>query len=174
VQTRVRALGHPVHQMLVVFPLGLFVTGTVFDLIHLVSDNGTFAEVGFWMISAGIIGAVLAALTGFADWTSIPSGTRAKRIGRVHGALNSAMLVLFAISWLTRVGNANHAAGGGEFTLEVIAVAVGGTAAWFGGELVDRLGIGVHDDANPDAPSSLAGTGGATRPATGRPRTSHP
>ncbi|MFC0527407.1 DUF2231 domain-containing protein [Phytohabitans kaempferiae] len=174
-KTRVRVLGHPVHPMLVVFPLGLFVTGTIFDLIHLFSDNGVFAEVGFWMISAGIIGAVLAALTGFADFTSIPSGTRAKRVGRVHGLLNAAVLVLFVIAWLIRVGNTNHAAGGGAFALEVIAVALGGTAAWFGGELVDRLGIGVHERAHPDAPSSLGGPGtgtGAARPATGRPRTS--
>ncbi|MDQ7906383.1 DUF2231 domain-containing protein [Phytohabitans sp. ZYX-F-186] len=172
-QARIRVLGHAVHPMLVVFPLALFVTGTIFDLIHLASDNGTFAEVGFWMISAGIIGAVLAALTGFADWTKIPSGTRAKRVGRVHAALNSVMLVLFAISWLVRVDNTNHAASAGAFTLEVIAVAVGGGAAWLGGELVDRLGIGVHEGANPDAPSSLAGAG-ATRGATGRPRASHP
>ncbi|BCB91683.1 DUF2231 domain-containing protein [Phytohabitans suffuscus] len=170
-QARIRVLGHPVHPMLVVFPLGLFVTGTIFDLIYLVSDNGTFAEVGFWMISAGIIGAVLAALTGFADWTKIPSGTRAKRIGRVHGALNSVMLVLFAIAWLVRVGNTDHAAGGGAFTLEVIAVAVGGGAAWLGGELVDRLGIGVHEDANPNSPSSIAGAGGQ-RGAARSPRAS--
>ncbi|GAA4450110.1 DUF2231 domain-containing protein [Phytohabitans houttuyneae] len=172
-QTRVRALGHPVHQMLVVFPLGLFVTGTIFDLIHLISDNGTFAEVGFWMISAGLIGAVLAALTGFADWTSIPRDTRAKRVGALHGALNAAVLVLFLISWLVRLNNVNHAPSGGAFTLQVIAVALGGASAWLGGELVDRLGIGVHEDANPNAPSSLGGTG-ATRPATGRPRASHP
>jgi uncharacterized membrane protein len=171
VKSRVRALGHPVHPMLVVFPLGLLVTGAIFDLMHLISDNGTFAEVGFWMISAGIIGAVLAAATGFADWTGIPAGTRAKRIGLLHGGLNAVVLVLFAIAWLARVGNADHAAGAAAFTLEVIAVAVGGTAAWFGGELVDRLGIGVHEDANPDAPSSL---GTAVRPTTGTPRASHP
>ncbi|MEH1127239.1 DUF2231 domain-containing protein [Micromonospora sp. CPCC 206061] len=167
-QTRVRALGHPVHQMLVVFPLGLLVTGTVFDLIHIVSDNGTFAEVGFWMISAGIIGAVLAALTGFADWTSIPRDTRAKRVGALHGALNAVVLVLFAISWLVRVGSTNHAAGGGAFTLEVIAVAIGGASAWLGGELVDRLGIGVHEDANPDAPARCLA------PAPGAPRLEGP
>jgi uncharacterized membrane protein len=157
--------------MLVVFPLGLFVTGTIFDLIHLISDNGTFAEVGFWMISAGIIGAVLAALTGFADWTSIPRDTRAKRVGLLHGALNAAVLLLFAISWLVRLDNTNHAPSAGAFTLEVIAVALGGASAWLGGELVDRLGIGVHEDAHPDAPSSLAG---APRPATGTPRATHP
>jgi uncharacterized membrane protein len=142
--------------MLVVFPLGLLVTGAVFDLIHLISDNGTFAEVGFWMISAGIVGAVPAAATGFADWTGIPSGTRAKRVGLLHGSLNAVVLVLFAIAWLIRVGNTNHAPGAAAFTFEAVAVAIGGAAAWFGSELVDRLGVGVHDGAHADAPSSFA------------------
>ncbi|MEJ3748901.1 DUF2231 domain-containing protein [Actinomycetes bacterium KLBMP 9797] len=155
-ESRVRALGHPVHPMLVVFPLGLFVTGTIFDLVHLISDNGTFAEVGFWTISAGIIGAVLAAATGFADWTGIPPNTRAKRVGLLHGGLNAVVLVLFAIAWLVRVGNELHAPGAVAFVLEIVAIAVSGAAAWLGGELVDRLGIGVARDAHPDAPSSLS------------------
>jgi hypothetical protein len=51
---------------------------------------------------AGIIGAGLAAVTGLADWTGIPSGTRAKRAGLLHDALNAAVLGLFAIAWLIR------------------------------------------------------------------------
>jgi uncharacterized membrane protein len=165
-EARVRALGHPVHPMLVVFPLGLFITGTIFDLARLISGNGTFGEVGFWTISVGIIGAVLAALAGFTDWTGIPTGTRAKRVGLLHGALNAVVLVLFALAWLIRVGNDQHAAGAAAFTIEVVAVAVSGAAAWLGGELVDRLGIGVARDANPDAPSSLSTARG--------PRATHP
>jgi uncharacterized membrane protein len=147
--------------MLVTFPLGLLITGTIFDLVHLISDNGTFGEVGFWSISAGIIGAVLAATTGLVDWTGIPAGTRAKRVGLLHGSLNTAVLLLFAVAWLMRVGNEQHSPGAAAFTVEVIAVAISGVAAWLGGELVDRLGIGVAPDANPDAPNSLTGRAAA-------------
>jgi uncharacterized membrane protein len=153
---RIRVLGHPVHPMLVMFPAALLITGTLFDLFRLISDNGVFGEVGFWTISVGILGGILAALTGFADWTKIPAGTRAKRVGRLHGLLNAVVLVLFAVAWLIRVDNDNHAAGGGTFVLELVAVLVAGGAAWLGGELVDRLGIGVDPDAHPDAPSSIA------------------
>ncbi|GIF76434.1 DUF2231 domain-containing protein [Asanoa siamensis] len=153
---RIRVLGHPVHPMLVMFPAALLVTGTIFDLLWLVSDNAVFGEVGFWTISVGIIGGVLAALTGFADWTKIPDGTRAKRVGRLHGLLNAVVMVLFAVAWFVRVDNVGHAVGGGAFVLEVLAVLVAGGAAWLGGELVDRLGIGVDPDAHPDAPSSVA------------------
>jgi uncharacterized membrane protein len=167
VESRVRALGHPVHPMLIVFPLGLLVTAVVFDLLHLVGDNEVFGQVGYWNIVAGIIGGVLAAATGLADWTGIPRGTRAKRIGLLHGAANTLVLLLFVLVWILRSDNPDHAVSGGLFAVEVLAVAISGAAAWLGGELVDRLGIGVHDDAHPDAPSSLA-PAGKTRPRAAR------
>ncbi|MFI6077203.1 DUF2231 domain-containing protein [Actinoplanes sp. NPDC051343] len=155
-KTRVRALGHPVHPMVIVFPLALLLTATVFDLIALGRDDGAFDEAGYWNIAAGIIGAVVAALTGLLDWTAIPAGTRAKRIGLLHAAANTVVLLLFVISWLTRIDNTNHAASAGSLVVQVLAVLISGVAAWFGGELVDRLGVGVDDDAHPDASSSLA------------------
>jgi uncharacterized membrane protein len=162
-QARIRALGHPVHPMLVMFPLALFFTGTVFDLVRLAGGSTDFGEVGFWVIAAGLAGAVLAALTGFADWTKIPSRTRAKRVGRLHGGLNALMTVLFLVAWLIRLGKSGYEAGGVSFGLQVAGVVVGGVAAWLGGELVDRLGIGVADDANPNASSSLADGQARTR-----------
>jgi uncharacterized membrane protein len=143
--------------MLIVFPLGLFVTATVFDLIQLLTGDNTFGQVGYWNIAAGMIGAVLAAVTGLLDWTAIPTGTRAKRIGLLHAGGNTVVLVLFLVSWLTRTNNTDHVAGGGLFAVEVVAIGVSGAAAWMGGELVDRLGIGVDEHAHPDAPSSLTG-----------------
>jgi uncharacterized membrane protein len=142
--------------MVIVFPLGLFVTGTVFDVIAQFSDNTVFDQVGYWNILAGIIGAVVAALTGLLDWTAIPAATRAKRIGLLHGGANSVVLLLFLVSWLVRMDNLNHRATVGSVVVEVLAVAISGVAAWFGGELVDRLGIGVDEDAHPNASSSLA------------------
>jgi uncharacterized membrane protein len=142
--------------MVIVFPLALFTTATIFDLIALASNNAAFDQVGYWNIAVGIIGAVLAALTGLLDWTGIPAGTRAKRIGLLHAGANTVVLVLFVISWLTRVDNTNHHASIGAVILEVLAVLISGAAAWLGGELVDRLGIGVDEDAHADASSSLA------------------
>jgi uncharacterized membrane protein len=157
-RTRARALGHSIHPMLVVFPLGLFATAVVFDLIQLITSNDTFSQVAFWNIAAGAIGAVLAALTGLLDWTSIPSGTRAKSIGLRHGGLNAAALVLFVIAWLVRIDRPGHTAGIGTFVLELIALGVALTAAWLGGELVERLGVGVEEQAQPNATSSLRGS----------------
>jgi uncharacterized membrane protein len=162
-ESRLKVLGHPVHPMLVMFPLGLFVTAVIFDFADLVGGPDLLGAVGYWNIAAGLIGGVLAAVAGLVDYLAIPGGTRAKRVGQMHGAINAAVMVLFAISWFARMGDDGHQANGWLFVLELIAVAGGGVSAWLGGELVDRLGVGVDPDANLDAPSSLK-TGLVARP----------
>jgi uncharacterized membrane protein len=154
-KTRARLMGHAIHPMLVVFPLGLFTTAVVFDLVELITGNVTFAQVGFWDITAGLIGAVLAALAGLADWISVPSRTRAKAVGMRHGLLNVAVTVIFLIAWAMRISRDGHVAGGGIFILELIGLIIAVAAAWLGGELVQRLAVSIDEHAEPDAPSSL-------------------
>ena len=101
-ESRAKLFGHPIHQMLVVFPLGLLATAVVFDVIALARSQGYWSELAFWMIAAGVITGLLAAPFGFVDWLAIPSGTRAKRIGAVHGLGNVLIVLLFATSWLMR------------------------------------------------------------------------
>ena len=155
-RAKARLFGHPIHQMLIVFPLGLLATSLFFDIAHLSSGNPQWALISYWLIAVGIISGLVAAVFGLIDFLAIPAGTRAKRIGLLHGAANGVVLVLFLISWLVRMDNTDHRAGTGSVVVEVLAVALSGGAAWFGGELVDRLGIGVDEDAHPDAASSLA------------------
>lgn len=155
-ESKVKLLGHPVHPMLIVFPLGLLVTSVVFDVIRLVTGNGTFAEVAFWMIIAGVVGGLLAAVFGLIDWLAIPAGTRAKTIGLYHGAGNVVVVVLFLISWLSR-RDAPAAPDTIELVLSFLGVGIGGVTSWLGGELVDRLGVGVDEGAHLNAPSSLSG-----------------
>jgi uncharacterized membrane protein len=167
----VRALGHPIHQIFVAFPVALFGTAVVFDAIDLFGGSSLFSLVGYWDLAAGLIGAVLAAPFGLADWLTVPAGSRAKRVGGWHGIGNVVMVVLFFISWLLRTRGADHAVTTPMFVVEIVAIALGSVTAWLGGELVDRLGIGPDVDANPDAPSSLShrpaapGTQGRTAPA---------
>jgi uncharacterized membrane protein len=67
--------------MLVMFPLALLGTAAVFDAIDLFGGAPAFSLVGYWDITAGLIGAVLAAVFGLADWLSVLGGSRAKRVG---------------------------------------------------------------------------------------------
>lgn len=151
-----RLLGHPIHPMLIVFPLGLLATAVAFDIVGLVQNDGTWYRISYWMIAAGIIGGLLAAIFGLIDWIGIPSGTRAKHIGLLHGGINVVVVLLFIISWFIR-GSAATIPSSGAFALSFIGVALALIGGWLGGELVDRLGIGVHAGAHPDAPSSLSG-----------------
>lgn len=154
-ESKVKLAGHPIHPMVIVFPLGLLATSLIFDIVHWITGNGFFSVVAFWMISAGIIGALLAAIFGLIDWLMIPAGTRAKTIGLWHGGGNVVIVVLFIVSWLLRL-NAQSAPNVIAYILSVIGVVLALFTGWLGGELVDRLGVGVDEGANLDAPSSLS------------------
>jgi uncharacterized membrane protein len=154
-ESRAKLLGHPIHQMLIVFPLGLLATAVVFDIVALVRTATDLFVVSYWMIVAGLISGVIAALFGTIDWLAIPAGTRAKFIGLWHGAGNVVVVFLFAGSWWLRQSAPNNPSRT-ALTLSFIAVAIALVTAWLGGELVDRLGVGVDPGANLNAPSSLS------------------
>jgi uncharacterized membrane protein len=148
-------LGHPIHPILIVFPLGLFPVASIFDIIYLCTDNGHWADVSYWIIAAGVIGALVAAVFGFVDWLGIPAGTRAKYIGLIHGISNLIVALLFILSWLMRRP--------GPTTPSLLAILLGWIgvgialfAGWLGGELVYRLKVAVDEGANLNAPSSLS------------------
>jgi uncharacterized membrane protein len=153
-ESRAKLFGHPIHQMLVVFPLGLLATALVFDVMHLVTGNGYWSEIAYWMIAAGVITGLLSAPFGFIDWLAIPGGTRAKRVGAIHGIGNVIVVLLYAGSWLIRRDDPRSP----EALAYALAFLGGGLAmftGWLGGELVDRLGVGVDEGAHLNAPSSL-------------------
>ncbi|MDT0528138.1 DUF2231 domain-containing protein [Micromonospora sp. DSM 115977] len=154
-ESRLKVLGHPVHPMLVMFPVGLLVTAVLFDLVDTVGGPDFLGEVAYWNITVGLIGGLLAAAAGTFDLLAIPSATRAKRVALTHAAANVAVILLFAAIWVVRLNAESRAAGGALIAIEVVALAILGLSAWLGGELVDRLGVGVDREAGLDAPSSL-------------------
>ena len=152
--SRAKLFGHPIHQMLIVFPLGLLATALAFDVASLLTGAGYWSEIGFWMIVAGLVGGLAAAPFGLIDWLAIPSGTRAKRIGALHGGGNLVVVALYAVSALLRMdapAQPERLALGAAFAGGALALITG----WLGGELVDRLSVGVDEGAHLDAPSSL-------------------
>lgn len=153
---KARLFGHPIHQMLIVFPLGLLGTSLLFDILHKVTGGEHWALVSYYMIAAGILSGLVAAPFGLIDWLAIPGGTRAKRIGLLHGGGNVVVLLLFVLSWFLR-RDLPTAPGALEIGLSAAGVLLALVTGWLGGELVDRLGIGVDEGANVDAPSSLSG-----------------
>jgi uncharacterized membrane protein len=141
--------------MLIVFPLGLLATAVIFDVIYLATDRSGLAAAAAYMIAAGIIGGLLAAVFGLVDWLSIPAGTRAKRIGAWHAIGNVTVVGLFAVSWLLRVGATDWEPSVLALVFSFAGAAVAMVSAWLGGELVERHAVGVDEGAGLDAPSSL-------------------
>jgi uncharacterized membrane protein len=157
-ESKAKLFGHPIHPMLIPFPLGLLGMAVLFDLIQLIGgDWVSIARAAYYMIAAGIVAGLLAALFGAIDWLAIPGGTRAKKIAAVHGLGNVVIVVLFAAAWLLRRNDQPDDASGLPIILEIIGLAGALATGWLGGELVNRLGVGVDPGAHLDAPSSLSG-----------------
>jgi uncharacterized membrane protein len=158
-ESRLKFLGHPIHPMLIVYPLGLLSTAVIFDVLYVVTGNADLATFSYWALLAGIVGGIAAAVFGFIDWTGLPRESRARRIGLMHGAGNVVVVTLYGVSFALRGGDP-------AFLPDVLPLLVGlagaGLAlftAWLGGELVYRLRVGVDDDANVNASNSLARDG---------------
>jgi len=141
--------------MLVMFPVALLATAVLFDVVDTVGGPDFLGEVAYWNLTVGLVGGLLAAVAGTFDLLAIPTGTRAKRVALTHAAANVALILLFAAVWAVRLNADSRAAGGALIAIEIVALAILGISAWLGGELVDRLGVGVDRDADLDAPSSL-------------------
>ena len=155
-ESKAKFLGHPIHQMLIVFPLGLLITSVIFDVLHWITGDGKWSDMAYYLIAAGIVGGLLAAIFGLIDWLALPDNTRAKQVGALHGVGNVLVIGLFALSWLLRreaPADPRRLA----YVLSFLGMALGGVTAWMGGELVDRLAVGVHRGAHLDAPNSLSG-----------------
>ena len=153
-ESRARLFGHAIHPILIVYPLGLLSTAVIFDVIYLITANPRWATISFWMIAAGIVGGLLAALFGLIDYLNIPGKTRAKRIGMLHGLTNLGVMLLFAASWWLR-SDLSEAPSTLALALSFIGVGAALLGGWLGGELVERLGVGVAENANLNAPNSL-------------------
>ncbi len=137
-ESKAKIMGHPIHPILIPFPLGLLSTSLVFDVVHLLTGNEKWSEISFWMI----------------DWLAIPSGTRAKSVGLWHGSVNVVMVMLFIVSWLLRA-DAPGDPGTAAIVISFVAVGLASLGGFLGGELVVRLGVGVTEGAHLNAPSSL-------------------
>ena len=140
--------GHPIHPMLVTFPIGLWVTSFALDIWFYFNRNTTWLIASKFMIAAGCLGALAAAVVGFIDWTGLRDPKPIK-IANWHARLNVAALVVFAISLYFRM----HMFGGGDmvgnkltipFLLSFVGVILVSISGWLGGEMAYRYGIGVE------------------------------
>ncbi len=155
-ESHTKVLGHPAHAMSIVFPLGLLSASVLCDTLFTITRKPRAAEAAWAMLVGGLLGGAVSAPLGYHDWKHIPEGTRAKTIGRWHGWGNVVVMALFLFSALRRKGDTAKPDVLAR-TLSLLGGALAGATGWLGGELMDRLGVGIDDGANLDAPLSLSG-----------------
>jgi len=137
--------GHPFHAILVTIPIGAWVAAFVFDLMALLgNDPHSFAQGARWLIGIGLVGALLAAVVGLIDYSTLASGTRANRIASIHLVLNLIVMALMVLSLVMRVRSDGFSTSG--FVLSLVALAALGLSGFLGGELAYRFGIRVADE----------------------------
>lgn len=134
--------GHPLHPVLVCFPIAFYLGTFVFDILAVTMDPA-FYHTAFYLNLSAIIMAVVAAIPGLIDYVNtIPPNSSAKKRGAKHGILNVSVLVLFGSAFVFRlVSDIPHS--GAVLTIEAIGVVLLLVAGWMGGTLVYRNQIGV-------------------------------
>ena len=148
--------GHPIHPMLIPFPIGLWVFSLVADILYLWRGNPGWEWIAFWTLLAGCIGAIAAAIFGIIDWLSIKE-RETKKVADWHARLNIIALVVFAASWYLRTTNGSRMVSGSltiPIALSVVGVILITISGWLGGELVFKHGVAVnpqHDTVAEEA-----------------------
>lgn len=99
---RAKVAGHPVHPMLVVFPIALFLTSFLFDLVYFGTGDPFWYRMAFWTILVEFFGTLAAALPGFADYIALPPKTEARRVATYHMGVGLTLALLYFIGLMVR------------------------------------------------------------------------
>jgi uncharacterized membrane protein len=131
---------HPIHPMLVGIPIGLWVFAVVADVVHMVRGGPAWKEVAQYCIGGGIVGALVAAVPGLVDLTSISAG-KVRKAALTHMTVNLIAVGLFGLSlWL----RTTDPLGGWAAAISGVGLLLLGLGGWLGGELVFVHGMGVE------------------------------
>jgi len=143
--SKVKVLGHPVHPMMVGFPIAFFSSTLLASIAYLASNDRDWFRLAYLANVAGVVTGLLAAIPGFLDWVGIPEHLKAKRVGFLHMALNLVVVGLFTLNL-----GAQGAQLGAAEPSGVSAVFISGLGvlllilgASYGGTLVQQYHVGV-------------------------------
>ena len=136
--------GHPVHPILIPFPLALWVTSFAADVLFYFVRHPTLLVISKFLLAAGCLGGVAAAIPGIIDWLAIKNDD-VKKVANWHARLNVIALIVFAISFFLRLSSYSEIVGRKltiPFLLSLVGVILIAISGWLGGELVFRFGVG--------------------------------
>ncbi|MGI9028461.1 MAG: Rieske 2Fe-2S domain-containing protein [Ilumatobacteraceae bacterium] len=138
-----RWLGHPVHPMAVIVPMGCRLSATLLDFVGPPAARPAARR----LIGLGLLGAGPALASGAADWRDTADAER--RIGVVHAVANNVAVAGYALSWLARrSGSASVGRATG-----LAAATILGIGGYLGGHLAYRRGVGINTTAFEAGPT---------------------
>ena len=153
-ETRATVAEHPVHPMLIPFPIALWIFSLASDLIYLFGFGGpVWKDVALYTMTGGIIGGLAAAIPGYIDYRSLTDPVTV-RIAQIHMVMNVGLVVLFTVNAVLRILNGTEALL--PVFLSLLGVAGLAVSGWLGGELVYVQGVAVQPEREPTAPRRRA------------------
>ena len=149
VESSATIAGHPLHHMLVPFPIAFLIGALATDIAFRATGDTFWARGSFWLLSAGVVTALVAAIPGFMDFTIIDR-VRNIWVSWTHMIANLVVVALGAVNvWLRWDDPAAGAAGAGLWVSALIAALLL-FSGWLGGELAYRYRIGTIPDESPE------------------------
>lgn len=136
--------GHPIHPMLVPFPIACFIGAFVTDILYAKTANLAWQYFSIWLITAGLILGGLAALMGIIDYFG-DRRVRAQRAATPHGLLNIAAMLIELVNAFVHSRDSWTAVVPEGIILSGITVVIVAVSAWLGGSLTYRRAVGVAE-----------------------------
>lgn len=145
-RSKVHIKGHPVHPMLISFPIAFAIGALVCDIVSRAGSYPNWYFVGYFLTVGAWATGLLAGIPGMLDYLfAIPNRTLAKRDAARHMLLNGTWVALFIISWLVKNSVGGTVPSGTSLVLEVIGIGILLTSGWLGWTLVYRHRIGIDE-----------------------------
>ena len=138
--------GHPIHPMLIPFPIVCFIGTLVTDIVFLNNGDAGWATASRYLLAIGLVMAALTAVTGLTDFVG-DDRIRRSSDALQHMIANVSAVVLEVVNFFLRL-NSDDQIGKVGIYLSGAVVLILLFSGWKGGELVYRHGVGVRDSAD--------------------------
>ncbi len=150
---------HPIHPLLVHFPIALLFTAIFFEMLGFLLRREFFRDATLWLLALGLTGGMVAAIFGFWTEEEVEASGVPEAAVDLHETFAVLSLVVFGALlvfrlWRRRVWTPRDEAI--YFSVAMIGLLLLGTAGFFGGELVYRYGAGVQQPVLPPGTSAPA------------------
>lgn len=145
-------MSHPIHPLLVHFPIALLFTSVFFDLLGIITTKKNFRQTGLWLLVLGLIGGIVASIFGAWSEEAVEASGVPKQAIERHENLAIITLVVFGVLLLFRWGARNHWTARNQviyLCVAMLGLLLLGATGFFGGELVYRFGAGVQPQIGP-------------------------